>query len=124
MKVSKITKIITALVMIATIALAINMVFAADVPIPTIKSDAVSSTSGLSDTVGNILGVISYICYAAAVVMLLVLGVKYITASPEGKADIKKTAVQYVIGAVLVFAAATVLQIIKSLSTSTVVNAK
>lgn len=124
MKVSKITKIITALVMIATIALAMNMVFAADVPIPTIKSDAVSSTSGLSDTVGNILGVISYICYAAAVVMLLVLGVKYITASPEGKADIKKTAVQYVIGAVLVFAAATVLQIIKSLSTSTVVNAK
>lgn len=116
MKVSKITKIITALVMIATIALAINMVFAADIEIPTQTATTINSSTELTKTVSNILGIVTYICYAAAVVMLLILGVKYITASPEGKADIKKTAVQYVIGAVLVFAAGFVLNLIKTIS--------
>lgn len=120
MKISKITKIITALVLIATVALALNMVFATEVVIP--SSNKMPSVEGLQSSVTNILGIISFICYAAAVVMLLVLGVKYLTASPEGKAEIKKTAVQYVIGAVLVFAAGAVLQVIKNLAGATVVT--
>ena len=36
------------------------------------------------------------------------------TASPEGKAEIKKSAVIYVVGAVLVFAAGLILGIISS----------
>ena len=114
MKFSKVTKIITALVMIATVALACSMVFAADISIP--SQSNVELGGGFSNTISNILGIITYICYAAAVVMLLMLGIKYITASPEGKAEIKKSAVIYVIGAVLVFAAATVLNIIKNLT--------
>lgn len=120
MKFSKVTKIITALVMIATVALACSMVFAADISIP--SQSNVELGGGFSNTISNILGIITYICYAAAVVMLLMLGIKYITASPEGKAEIKKSAVIYVIGAVLVFAAATVLNIIKNLTPKIVVS--
>lgn len=122
MKFSKVTKIITALVMIATIALACNMVFAsASVNIDVPKQVSVEM-GGFGTTVSNILGVVTYVCYAAAVVMLLYLGIKYITASPEGKAEIKKSAIIYVIGAVLVFAAGTVLNIIKSLTPKIVVS--
>lgn len=114
MKFSKVTKIITALVMVATVALACNMVFAsASIDIPEQTSVALG---GFGTTVNNILGVVTYVCYAAAVVMLLYLGIKYITASPEGKAEIKKSAIIYVIGAVLVFAAGTVIKIIQALS--------
>jgi len=48
------------------------------------------------------------------------LGVKFITASPEGKAEIKKSAIMYVIGAVIVFAAGTLLSVISSVSTKVV----
>jgi len=47
--------------------------------------------------------------------MLLVIGIKYITASPEGKADIKGTAIAYLIGAVCIFAAVGILNGIKDI---------
>lgn len=122
MKFSKITKIVTALVMVGTVALSANMVFAdTSISIPK-ETNAGYAGTGLSATMSNILGIVTVICYAAAVIMLLYLGVKYITASPEGKAEIKKTAIQYVIGAVLVFAAGTVLNIIKNIAGKTVTD--
>ncbi len=48
-----------------------------------------------------------------AVVMLIVLAMKYMFAAPGDKADIKKHAVVYVVGAVVLFAASGILQIIK-----------
>ena len=71
-------------------------------------------------TANNIIGIVQVICYAAAVIMLVMLGVKFITASPEGKAEIKKSAIIYVIGAVIVFAAGTLLSVISSVSTNVV----
>lgn len=121
MKFSKVTKIITALVMIATVALACNMVFASTISIPSASN---VSEAGFNATVSNILGIVTYICYAAAVIMLLMLGIKYITASPEGKAEIKKSAVIYVIGAILVFAAGAVLNIIRNLGIAIVSGEK
>lgn len=122
MKFSKITKIVTALVMVGTVALSANMVFAdTSISIPKQTNVGYAGT-GLSDTMNNILGIVTVICYAAAVIMLLYLGVKYITASPEGKAEIKKSAIQYVIGAILVFAAGTVLNIIKNIAGKTVTD--
>lgn len=122
MKFSKITKIVTALVMVGTVTLSANMVFAdTSISIPKQTNVGYAGT-GLSATMSNILGIVTVICYAAAVIMLLYLGVKYITASPEGKAEIKKTAIQYVIGAVLVFAAGTVLNIIKNIAGKTVTD--
>ena len=52
--------------------------------------------------------------------MLIYLGVKFITASPEAKADIKKSAIMYVICAIIVFAAGTLLGVISNLSTNVV----
>ena len=46
----------------------------------------------------------------------MVLGVKFITSSPEGKAEIKKSAVIYVIGAIMVFAAGIILGVIQNVA--------
>jgi TRAP-type C4-dicarboxylate transport system permease small subunit len=118
MNTKTITKIIVALVLIATVCLAVTTVFG--VTIPVASSGGVDGSGGLTGTTARILGVVKYICYAAAVIMLVMLGVKYLTASPDGKAEIKKTAVQYVIGAVLVFAAGVILTIIQNVATATI----
>lgn len=123
---NKFIKIITALFIIAMLSTMVVSVFAT----PTDVLDKVQgdtnqamSVGGLSSTIKNVIGVVQVICYSAAVIMLILIGVKFITASPEGKAEIKKVAIQYVIGAIIVFAAGTLLGIIANMSTSVVTSA-
>ncbi len=61
---------------------------------------------------GIVLGVFQIIGVAAALVMLVMLAIKYMSAAPSEKADIKKGAVAYIIGAVFLFGASVVLNII------------
>ena len=118
MKTSKITKIISILVIIAAIALSLNIVLAANaVEIP--EASKVTDTN-FTGTVGNVLGVVTYGCYAAAVILLIILGVKWLMAAPDAKADMKKTAITYVIGAIMIFAAGAIVQVIRGLGTSVV----
>lgn len=117
MKTSKITKIISILVIIAAVALSLNMVFAAEVTIP---ASSTVDAKGFNETVGNVLGIVTYVCYAAAVILLIILGVKWLMAAPDAKADMKKTAITYVIGAVMIFAAGAIVQVIKNLGNSVV----
>ena len=121
MTMKRIAKICTVLIIIATIATMMSTVFAEG------ASDVLGKLTGNTDaasavttTANNIVGIVQVICYATAVIMLLYLGVKFITASPEAKADIKKSAIMYVIGAIIVFAAGTLLGVISNLSTNVV----
>ena len=116
-----VTKIITILLIIATILGAVSMVFADSIKIPGGTNTGISGT-GLETTAKNIIGIVQFVCYAAAVILLVILGVKWISAAPDAKADIKKSAVIYVIGAVMVFAAGAILQVIKSVANKTVAN--
>ena len=104
----KIVKIATILMIIATILMCANVVMASS-NIPTPDSGA---TSGITGPVTKIMGIVQYICYAAAVILLVILGVKFMVASPDAKAEIKKSAVIYVVGAFLVFAAGAILGIL------------
>lgn len=121
MTMKRIAKILTVLIIIAIIATMLSAVFAegaADV-LGQLKGNTGAATA-VTKTANNIIGIVQVICYAAAVIMLVMLGVKFITASPEGKAEIKKSAIIYVIGAIIVFAAGTLLGIISNLSTNVV----
>lgn len=127
MNTKRIVKIISILLLIAILCSAFSIVFATGddgLLESATKTDAtgVTASAGLTGTTQRVIGIVKYICYAAAVIMLVILGISYITASPEGKAEIKKTAIQYVIGAALVFAAGAVLQIIQSVINHTVKN--
>lgn len=64
------------------------------------KSVTVPDT--LNQLGGNIYWIAMAIGFAAGVIVIAIVGVKYIISSPEGKAEIKKQLVMYIIGAILV----------------------
>lgn len=67
--------------------------------------------------VGNgVMKVVSTIGVVISVVMLVVLGIKYMMGSTEEKANYKKSLLPYVIGASLVFAASSIAQLIYNLA--------
>ena len=77
-----------------------------------------SSDAKLNSMGGLIIGVITFICYAAALIILLVKGVQFMMAAPEGKAEIKKQLIAYAIGAVIMFGIGTLGQIIGNFAQS------
>lgn len=60
----------------------------------------------------NILGIVSMGASILAVIILIVLGVKYMMGSAEEKAEYKKTLLPYVIGALFVFGAGAICTVI------------
>lgn len=65
--------------------------------------------------VSNILiGAIQIVAVAIAIVMLVVLAIKYITAAPGEKAEVKKGMTIYIIGALILFAGSGILGLIQS----------
>ncbi len=69
---------------------------------------SISGTNPFSNMGNTVLGFIQWFGYVVAVGMLIYIGIKYMMSSANDKADLKKGSVNYVIGAVLVAAAATV----------------
>lgn len=67
---------------------------------------------------GQIVGLIQVVGTIAAVGMLIVLGIKYIMGSADERAEYKKTLFPYLIGAILIFAAANLTQVIYSWATN------
>lgn len=55
----------------------------------------------------NIIGTMQWIGYAIAVIMLVIIGIKYITSSADDKASLKSAAWKYVLGALLITGAVT-----------------
>lgn len=61
-----------------------------------------------ANTANSILGVMQWIGYAIAVGMLIFVGIKYVMASADEKANLKNSLIRYVIGAVLIAGATTI----------------
>lgn len=79
------------------------------------KSDGVGK---VDDAVAAIWSTVLTILQILAVAAIVIAGVRYMFASADQKADIKKGMIGLVIGAILVFAASTVVQFIISAATS------
>ena len=73
----------------------------------------VTSDEGFIGGINTIIGLIQVAGTGILVIMITFLGIKYIMASIEEKAEIKKTALPIVIGAVLLFGA---LEIVKAIA--------
>lgn len=69
-------------------------------------------STDLKDKGANILGVIRVIGTIVAVAMLMILGVKYMMGSADQKAEYRKTMIPYLVGAVLIFAATNITDVI------------
>ena len=70
----------------------------------------------IGTALNTIIGMIQVAGTGAAIIAVTVQGIKYITAGPGEKADVKKQAVPIVIGSILVFATVNVVKIIGGLA--------
>lgn len=59
-------------------------------------------------TANAIIGAMKWIGYAIAIGMLVFIGIKYVMASANEKADLKNSLIKYVIGAILIASAVTI----------------
>ena len=76
-------------------------------------TDTTGTASAAQRILQAILTIAQVIGVGVAVIMLIVLAIKYISAAPSDKAEIKKHMVVYIVGAVVLFAASGILEIIK-----------
>ena len=65
---------------------------------------------------GKIIGIVQYICYGAAVIILIYKGVQFMYKAPDAKAELKKELINYVVGALILFAIGTFIKIIGSIA--------
>lgn len=78
-----------------------------------------SGAQGSVTDIGNqIIGVITTVGVVVAVVVLLILGIKYMMGSASEKAEYKKTMIPYLVGAILIFGASAITQVVVSLGTN------
>lgn len=73
----------------------------------------------VSSLSSSILSILQFVAIAVAVTMISILGIKYITGSAEMQADIKKTLIPYIMGALMAFGAFTIWKIVISVLEST-----
>ncbi len=81
-----------------------------------------TQTSIIKSMGGQIIGVVRTVGVLVAVVILLILGIKYMVGSAEEKADYKKSMIPYIVGAVLIFAASTIAGIVYDMASALDVN--
>ena len=108
-----------ALVIMMALLSVSNVVLASGIP-GKIDQIAAGSTDVEDDKIielgAKIVTIMQTVGIVVAVVILLVLGIKYMMGSAEEKAEYKKTMVPYVVGAILIFASTTIVNIVYQLA--------
>lgn len=74
-----------------------------------------SAVTGVQNIGNQIIGIITTVGVVVAVVVLLVLGIKYMMGSASEKAEYKKTMIPYLVGAILIFGASAITKVVVQL---------
>ena len=78
----------------------------------------VSASSEATTAINKVLGIVTVLIVTAAIILLLMKGVAFMQAAPEGKAEIKKQLIAIVVGGVIIFGINTIIQTIITVSTN------
>lgn len=109
-------KVLSILMMVALITMtAIAPVFASGSPVDveSIKGQITyGDSSSMQELAGKILGFIRNIAIVGGVVIIAVLGVKYMMGSLEEKAEYKKSMIPLIVGIVVVMSATTIAKLL------------
>lgn len=112
----KMSKIVSVVLVVMMLVMVATPVMAAQTKVSVtpgeMLGDSSVNTSGISDIGNKIITILTTIGIVVSVIVLVVLGIKYMMGSAEEKAEYKKTLMPYVIGAGLIFAASSIAQII------------
>lgn len=79
-------------------------------------AESTSVTDDAGSVLNSVLSIIQVIGISMAVIMLMGLGIKYMVSSVSDRAEIKKHLVVYVAGAIMLFGASGIVEIIKQFS--------
>ena len=115
MNTKKISKIVSVLMIVAMLAMASTVVFAQSTDPRTITPLQGTGTGSVKSLGQQILGIVQLVGSIAAVVVLVVLGIKYMMGSAEEKAEYKKTMIPYLVGAILIFGASAITKVVVSI---------
>ena len=112
----KMVKILTVLTLILLVFSLISSTFAIT-PKDIKGGQNVAGTTEIQTFGGNLVSIFQTVGVVAAVVIMLVLGIKYMLGSAEEKAEYKKSMIPYLVGAILLFAASTITNIVYQFAT-------
>lgn len=117
----KTVKLISILLFVAMISISLTTVVSASgIDATNLANQLKGNTSAAQEDVVNIgnqiIGIITTVGVVVAVVILLVLGVKYMMGSASEKAEYKKTMIPYLVGAILIFGASAITKVVVGLA--------
>ncbi len=113
----KLVKLVSVMMAVIMILSALTPVFAVTNP-----STLTGTNTTSFDNIGKrIIGMVQAIGSIVSVLVLVILGIKYMMGSAEEKAEYKKTMIPYLVGAILIFAASNLASMIYGFA-STVTN--
>ena len=109
MKVKTMKILVFVATMLITMSLLATTVFAISVDdvftkVDGAKNSSKANTDAITTLGGRVLDILQVAGIVIGIIILVVLGIKYMTGSLEEKAEYKKTMIPYVVGAVVVFA--------------------
>ena len=87
------------------------------------RLDKGNSTETLAGIIATVINILQVVGTGFAILMIVIIGVKWMYESPAGKAQISKSVRYYVLGAILIFAATGLLQIVKTICINNIQNA-
>ncbi len=105
------------LIFIIIIFMLSNVVFAD--PISSMKDyNSGSGNSTLSNVGSKLYGIILIVGSAVALITLAVMAIKFMTAAPDEKAEIKKNLIGFVVGVLILICTLTILRILQTIGQS------
>ena len=109
---------IALVIMMALLSIS-NVVLASDIP-SKLNTIAAGNDNADTDKIvslgATIVTIMQTVGVVVAVVILLILGIKYMMGSAEEKAEYKKTMMPYIVGAILIFASTTIVNVVYQLA--------
>lgn len=110
MKLNKAIRILTTITLVIMLIMTVTNVYA--LTPSDVKTSATQADSDIMNFGGKILSAITTTGIVLSVIVLAVIGIKYMLGSAEEKAEYKKTLMPYIVGAGLIFGASTIAQIV------------
>ncbi len=82
------------------------------------KGEGLAKSTG--NIVGTIINIIRIVGTGVAIIMITYVAIKYMSAAPNEKAEFKKSATAYIVGAVVLFASSNLLGVISDFATANI----
>ena len=113
-KAKKIMMYVIPVLLVMVVMFTANTIFASSPVTPELPDSVTGGDASetITNTAGSIWSTVLILFQILAIAAIIIAGIRYMFASADSKADIKKQLVPLVVGAVLVFGATTIIQVI------------